>query len=98
MTEEPDERRLEIQSTPEQLAGVYANFANVSFSNYEFTITFMRVEHEAEGVIPGVVVSRVNISPQFMPELMDAMADNYSKWRTREGIRDLPEADPPSGE
>jgi hypothetical protein len=53
------------------------------------------VEHEAEGVIPGVVVSRVNISPQFMPELMDAMADNYSKWRTREGIRDLPEADGP---
>jgi hypothetical protein len=26
-----------------------------------------------------------------MRELIDAMEDNFSKWRTREGIRDLPE-------
>jgi hypothetical protein len=26
-----------------------------------------------------------------MAELIEAMHDNYSKWRTREGIRDLPE-------
>ena len=24
-------------------------------------------------------------------ELIDAMSDNFSKWQTREGIRDLPE-------
>jgi hypothetical protein len=36
-------------------------------------------------------VSRVNISPRFMRELIDAMEDNYSKWRTREGIKNLPE-------
>ncbi len=28
-----------------------------------------------------------------MRELIDAMEDNYSKWSTREGIRDLPEFD-----
>jgi hypothetical protein len=38
-----------------------------------------------------VVVSRVNLSPRFMRELIDAMEDNFSKWQTREGIRDLPE-------
>jgi hypothetical protein len=27
-----------------------------------------------------------------MRELIDAMADNYARWQTREGIRDLPEA------
>jgi hypothetical protein len=33
-----------------------------------------------------------------MRELIDAMEDNFSKWRTREGIRDLPEFDgPPEG-
>jgi hypothetical protein len=37
------------------------------------------------------VVSRVNLSPRFMRELIDAMEDNYSKWRTREGIKNLPE-------
>ena len=49
------------------MGGVYANFANVSFSDYEFTITFARIDHEVEeGDVPGVVVSRVNMSSQFM--------------------------------
>jgi hypothetical protein len=38
-----------------------------------------------------VVVTRLNLSPTFMRELIDAMEDNYSKWRTREGIKNLPE-------
>ena len=47
------------------MAGVYSNFANVSHSDYEFTITFARVDHEVEDdEIPGVVVSRINLSPQ----------------------------------
>ena len=41
--------------------------------------------------IPGVVVSRINLSAKFMRELIDAMQDNYSKWQTREGIKNLPE-------
>ena len=74
------------------MAGVYANFANVSHSDYEFTITFARVDHEVEDdEIPGVVVSRINLSARFMRELIDAMQDNYSKWQTREGIKNLPE-------
>jgi hypothetical protein len=90
--DEPRERQFNIQTTPEIMMGVYANFANVSHSDYEFTITFARVDHEIEeGEVPGVVVSRVNLSAKFMRELIDAMHDNYSKWQTREGIRDLPE-------
>jgi hypothetical protein len=30
-----------------------------------------------------------------MRELIDAMQDNYSKWETREGIKNLPEYDGP---
>ena len=89
---EPGERRLNIHLDPSDIAGVYANFANISFSDYEFTITFARIDHEVEdGDIPGVVVGRVNLSPKFMKELLDAMQDSYSKWSTREGIRNLPE-------
>jgi hypothetical protein len=74
------------------MAAVYANFANVIHSEYEFTVTFARVDHEVEDdEIPGVVVSRINLSPKFMRELIDAMQDNYSKWETREGIKNLPE-------
>ena len=79
--DEGTERRVNIQADPEHLAGTYANFANVSFSDYEFTITFARIDHEVEeGDIPGVVVSRVNMSTRFMKELLDAMHDSWSKW------------------
>jgi hypothetical protein len=72
--------------------GVYANFANVSHSDYEFTITFARVDHEVEEAeVPGVVVSRVSLSPRFMRELIDAMTDSFQKWEARERIRELPE-------
>jgi hypothetical protein len=89
------ERQLNIQIEPGQLVGVYANFANISFSDYEFTLTFARIDHEIEeGEIPGVVVSRVNMSPKFAKELRDALNDSWSKYSTVKGIQDLPEAPP----
>ena len=92
--DEPRERRINIQADPEHLAGKYANFANVSFSDYEFTITFARLDHEVEDEeIPGVVVSRISASPRFVRELIDALEDNYSKWSTKEGIKNLPEVE-----
>ena len=81
------------------MAGVYANFANVSHSDYEFTITFARVDHEVEsGEIPGIIVSRVSLAPRFMRELMSALEDNYSRWQAREGIKNLPEFEGDSGD
>ena len=86
------ERRVNLHTSPETMAGVYANFANVSHSDYEFTLTFARVEHEVEDEeIPGVVVSSINMSPRFARELIDAMQDAWSKWETRQGIKNLPE-------
>ncbi len=94
--DETTERRINIHIEPEHLPGVYANFANVSFSDYEFTLTFARIDHEIEeGEMPGVVVSRVNMSQRFMKELLDAMQDAWSKYTTVKGIQDLPEAPGP---
>ena len=96
MDEERPERQLNIHLDPENLQGVYANFANVSYSDYEFTLTFARVDHEVEeGDVPGVVVTRVNMSHRFMRELMDAMQDAWTKYQTVSGIKNLPETDPP---
>jgi uncharacterized protein DUF3467 len=92
------ERQLNIQIDPEHLVGVYANFANISFSDYEFTLTFARIDHEVEeGDIPGFVVTRINMSAKFAKELLDAMQDSWSKYSTVKGIQDLPEA-PPRGQ
>ena len=96
--EDGGERQINLHFSPEVMAGHYANFANVSHSDYEFTVTFARVDHEVEDEeVPGIVVARMNLSPVFMRELIDAMEDNYSKWRTREGIKNLPEFDEPGG-
>ena len=85
------ERHINIHLSPEIMGGVYANFANVSHSDYEFTVTFARVDHEVEAEeVPGVVVSRVNLSPRFMRELIDAMEDNYSKWNAARASRTCP--------
>ena len=95
MDGEGPDRHLNIHLDPALLGGVYANFANVSFSDYEFTITFARIDHEVEqGDVPGVVVSRVNVSHSFMRELLDAMEDAWSKWTTTQGIKNLPETPP----
>jgi hypothetical protein len=89
------ERQLNIQIDEKHLAGSYANFANVSFSDYEFTLTFARIDHEVEeGDMPGVVVARVNMSTKFAKELLDAMNDSWSKYTTVQGIQNLPEAPP----
>ena len=91
--DESQERQLNIHVDPQHLGGVYSNFANISFSDYEFAITFARIDHEVEeGDIPGVVVARVNMSTRFMKELLDAITDNYSKWQAADNIRNLPEA------
>ncbi|MEI8106056.1 MAG: DUF3467 domain-containing protein [Actinomycetes bacterium] len=87
------ERKFNLHVEAEHLAGTYANFANVSFSDYEFTITFARIDHDSKGEneVPGTVVSRVNMSPKFMRELLDALNDSWSKYSTIKGIKDLPE-------
>ena len=93
---EPGERRLNIHLDPADIAGAYANFANISFSRYEFTLTFARIEHEVEeGDVPGAVVSRINASPRFVEELIAALQDSWSKFQTTEGIRNLPETPGP---
>ena len=89
---DPTERRLNVHLEPTMIAGTYANFANISFSRYEFTLTFARIEHEVEeGDVPGAVVARINASPRFVEELIAALQDSWSKFQTTEGIRNLPE-------
>ena len=96
MDDDAPERQLNIHLDQSLMAGVYANFANVSFSEYEFTLTFARIDHEVEeGDVPGVAVARVNCSTKFMRELIDAMQDAYSKWEYRQGVRNLPETPDP---
>ena len=54
MAPDEGERHINLHTTPEVMAGVYSNFATVSHSDYEFTLTFSRVDHEVEAEeVPG---------------------------------------------
>jgi hypothetical protein len=91
--DEPGEKRVSFHIDPADIAGSYANFANISFSRYEFTLTFARIEHEVEeGDVPGIIVARISAAPRFVEELIAALQDSWSKFQTTEGIRSLPEA------
>ncbi len=79
------EARFQI-SVPESMSGgVWANFASVSHSPYEFTIDFVRLDfaHGTDDTMPGNVVARVNLSPLMVTQLMDALQTNWEKYADR---------------
>lgn len=69
-----------IQVPPESQAGVWANFASVSHSPYEFTLDFVRLSFGGPTQGQGIVVSRVNMSPMFVDELISALQENQARW------------------
>ena len=70
-------RDLKLILPPEMFGGVWANFALVTHSEYEFTIDFVRVDpHRGEGL----VTSRVNLSPLFVTQLLEALQSNWEQY------------------
>lgn len=62
------------------MAGVWANFARVNHSPYEFTIDFARLDFDGTQPVGGIVVSRVSLSPLFVRQLIDALEQNWTKY------------------
>lgn len=93
--------QVKVQVPPDIQRGVYANMARVNHSEYEFSIDFANADfagHDAAGNIPAVVVTRVMVSHEFMPHLLEALQDNYSRFLTRRDIEGLPETGEPKQE
>ena len=67
----------EIIIAPQQLAGVWANWAQVSYSNYEFTIDFVRMDPLQPR---GIVVARVSSPSLFVMHLIDTLKSVWHDW------------------
>ena len=83
MAEENQERPVEIVLDASKFPGVWANFARVSHSEHEFTLDFVRVDYAAgteDQPMPGMVVSRVSVSPLFVTQLIQALQANWDKY------------------
>jgi hypothetical protein len=79
MSEDVPIQEAQIQIRPEDVGGVWANFAAVSHSPYEFTIDFARLDF-SRLPINGVVVARVNLSPLFVSQLLEALKSNWDSY------------------
>lgn len=70
----------EVFLPPDMLAGVWANWAQVSHSLHEFTLDFVRMDATFPPPGRGIVVARVSVSPLFITQLIDALTDNWNKY------------------
>lgn len=59
------------------MAGVWANFARVGHSPYEFTLDFVRLDYGSEPP-QGIVVARVSVSPLMVSQLIEALQSNWN--------------------
>jgi hypothetical protein len=66
----------------DQMAGVWANFARVSQSPFEFTIDFTRLDFSSAPP-NGIVVARVSVSPLFITQLIDALQKQWKLYSDR---------------
>jgi hypothetical protein len=77
-------KNLSLHLPENERGGVWSNFAVVAHSQYEFTIDFARVDFANQGNdLSGIVVSRVNLSPLMVTELMDALRENWDSYATK---------------
>lgn len=77
-----DENKLNIELTEEVADGIYSNLAVISHSNSEFVIDFIKV---MPGVPKAKVKSRILMTPQHAKRLMQALADNISRYESAFG-------------
>ena len=87
--EERRPQQPEIILRQELMPGVWANFAQVSHSEHEFTIDFVRMDGTAPPPGRGIVVARVSMSPLFITQLIDALQKNWSGYAQKAMPREL---------
>jgi hypothetical protein len=87
-TEEPAGFEPQINILPQDRAGVWANYARVSHSPYEFTLDFVRLDF-TERPPSGVVVARVSVSPLMVTQLIEALNDNWQKYAEKAMPREI---------
>jgi hypothetical protein len=91
---EGQQRALNLSIPPEMFGGVWSNFAIVKHSEYEFTIDFVRIDIDPSAdVNNGIVTSRVNLSPLFVTQLIEALQANWEVYAQKAMPKEVQEND-----
>ena len=75
--------QLNIELTEDVAEGIYSNLAIITHSNSEFVVDFVKI---MPGVPKAKVKSRIFLTPQHAKRLLNALADNISKYESVHGV------------
>ncbi len=81
-----EEKKLNINLTPEMAEGTYANLAIIAHSQSEFVIDFVRM---MPGMDQANVKSRVIITPDQAKKLLFALQNNIAQYEQQYGAIDV---------
>ena len=77
-----EEKKLNINLSPEMAEGTYANLAIIAHSSSEFVVDFVRM---MPGLQQANVKSRVILTPEHAKKLLFALQDNVAKYEQQFG-------------
>lgn len=94
MSDEKDNKKLNIELKEEVAQGIYSNLAIITHSSSEFVLDFVRV---MPGLSKADVKSRVILTPEHAKRLLAALKDNLAKFEQTHGpIKDVESQGNPS--
>lgn len=79
----PNQVHVSLELPDAHKGGVWANFARVTHSPYEFTLDFARLDFATAPDMQGVVVARVNLSPMLVAQLISALETNWEAYASK---------------
>jgi Protein of unknown function (DUF3467) len=79
----PGQVHVSLEVPEAHRGGVWADFARVTNSPYEFTLDFARLDFATAPDMQGVVVARVNLSPMLVTQLIRALETNWQAYAAR---------------
>ena len=88
-----EEKKMNINLTPEMAEGTYANLAIIAHSSSEFVIDFVRM---MPGLPQANVKSRFILTPEHAKKLLFALQDNLGKYEKQFGKIQIM-GNPPAG-
>ena len=91
--QKPQQQQLTIELGEKEAEGIYSNLAVISHSPAEFVVDFTRV---LPGVPKARVLSRIVMTPQHAKMLLNALADNISKFEAQHGEISVDGQNPPA--
>lgn len=86
---DPQQVHVSLEMPDTHKGGVWANFARVSHSPYEFTLDFARIDFATAPDMQGVVVARVNLSPLMVTQLIEALETNWATYAQKAMPREV---------